>query len=162
MLLRWSKNNIRPPIEELPDFSHMNSPPHTWFPLEEVLCLDGCDLWHGGEDMGTVGSCSLQTVAVVDLSIACFLIHVELNGRETGKRVQWRNCFIIKYFHAFFLNHLSDLCIYKVNLTFNDLLLVLCLIQHTYICKLVIEVHISSTQVSSQQCGMSSEDGCNR
>lgn len=30
----------------------------------------------------------------------------------------------------------------------------------TYICKLVIEVHISSTQVSSQQSGMSGEDGC--
>ena len=31
----------------------------------------------------------------------------------------------------------------------------------TYVCKLVIEVHISSAQVSSQQCGVSGEDGCN-
>lgn len=33
----------------------MNSPPHTWFPLQQMLCLDGSDLGHGGEDVGAVG-----------------------------------------------------------------------------------------------------------
>lgn len=87
MLLHWNKKRHETSHWRTSSFSHMNSPPHTWFPLEEVLCLDGCDLWHGGEDMGTVRSCSLQTVAVVDLSIACFLIHVELSETETGQRV---------------------------------------------------------------------------
>lgn len=60
----------------------MNSPPHTWFPLQQVLCLDGSDLRHSGEDVGAVGGCALYAVAVVDLSITCFLIHIELNGTE--------------------------------------------------------------------------------
>lgn len=64
---------------------HMNSPPHTWFPLQQVLCLDGSDLWDGAEDVGAVGGRPLYAVAVVDLSIAGFLIHIELNGTETGE-----------------------------------------------------------------------------
>lgn len=31
---------------------------------------------------------------------------------------------------------------------------------HTHLCKFVIKIYISSTQVASQQCGMSGEDGC--
>lgn len=31
-----------------------------------------------------------------------------------------------------------------------------------YLRKLVVEVHISSTQIASQQCGMGGEDGGNR
>lgn len=65
-----------------PCIDHMNSPPHTWFPLQQVLCLDGSDLRHSGEDVGAVGGCALYAVAVVDLSITCFLIHIELNGTE--------------------------------------------------------------------------------
>lgn len=61
---------------------HMNSPPHTWFPPQQVLCLDGSNLRHSAEDVGAVGGCPLYAVAVVDLSIAGFLIHVELNGTE--------------------------------------------------------------------------------
>lgn len=60
----------------------MNSPPHTWFPLQQVLCLDGSDLRHGGEDVGAVGGSPLYAVAVVDLSITCLLVHIELNGTE--------------------------------------------------------------------------------
>lgn len=62
----------------------MNSPPRTWFPLQQVLCLDGSNLRHSAEDVGAVGGCPLYAVAVVDLSITGFLIHVELNGTETG------------------------------------------------------------------------------
>lgn len=36
--------------------------------------------------MGAVSSRPLQTVAVVDLSVACFLIHVKLNDMQTGER----------------------------------------------------------------------------
>lgn len=59
---------------------------HTWLPLEEVLCLDGCDLRHGGEDVGAVGGRPLQTVAVVDLPVARFFVHVELGESKTGRR----------------------------------------------------------------------------
>lgn len=39
-------------------------------------------------------------------------------------------------------------------------LLICC--NHMYLSKLVIEVHISSTQIASQQCGMGGKDGGNR
>lgn len=38
----------------------------------------------------------------------------------------------------------------------------MCCSHHTYLCQVVIEVHISSTQVSPQQRSVSGEDGCNR
>lgn len=66
----------------------MNSPPHTWLPLQQVLCLDGSDLRHGGEDVGAVGSCPLDAVAVVDLSVTRFLIHIELNCTEKREKDQ--------------------------------------------------------------------------
>lgn len=59
---------------------------HTWLSLEEVLSLDGCDLGHGGEDVGAVGGRPLQAVAVVNLPVACFFVHVELNERKNSKK----------------------------------------------------------------------------
>ena len=58
--------------------------PLTWFPLEEVLSLNGGDLGHSGEDVSAVGSGSLHAVAMIDLPLACFLVHIEL-GRKRGE-----------------------------------------------------------------------------
>lgn len=55
----------------------------TWFPLEQELCLNSSNLRHRGENVGAVSSCSLQTVAMVDLTIPCFLIHIELSETQT-------------------------------------------------------------------------------
>lgn len=60
----------------------------TWFPLQQVLRLDRCNLWHGGENVGAVSRRSLQTVAMVDLSIPRFLIHVELSKTQDGVTCQ--------------------------------------------------------------------------
>lgn len=57
----------------------------TWFSLEEMFCLNGCDLGHSGEDVGTVGCSPLQTVSVVNLPVTCFFIHIELDETKTGK-----------------------------------------------------------------------------
>jgi hypothetical protein len=59
----------------------MRTHTHTWFPLEQVLCLNGCDLRDGGEDMSAACRCPLQTIPMVDLSIPRLLIHVELRQR---------------------------------------------------------------------------------
>lgn len=39
--------------------THTNSLLHTWFPLEQVFCLDSSNLRHCGEDVGTVCRCTL-------------------------------------------------------------------------------------------------------
>ena len=51
---------------------------HTWFPFEQVLSLDGCDLGDGGEHVGTARCRSLHTVAVVDLSVTRLLVYIKL------------------------------------------------------------------------------------
>lgn len=56
----------------------------TWLSLEEVLSLNGGDLGHRGEDVSAVGSGSLHAVAVIDLPLTCFLVHIEL-GRKGGE-----------------------------------------------------------------------------
>lgn len=166
-------------IQEVFWISHINSPPHTWFPLEQVLCLNGCDLWHSGEDVGAVSSRPLQTVSVVDLPIACFLVHVELNEAQTGETVQWSKllveyvihcianikiiCVIIYSFLIYLQKNQSQPVKWPLSIICVCFIIFLCNNKytgtHTYLWKLVIEVHISSTQVSSQQCGVSGEDG---
>ena len=76
--LRVTEEISLSPVKSLHRLKQENVETHTWFPLEQVLGLNGCDVWHGGEDMSTVSGRPLQTVAMVDLSVACFLVQVEL------------------------------------------------------------------------------------
>lgn len=86
----------------------------TWLPLEEVLCLNGCDLGHGGEDVGTVGGGPFQAVAVVNLPVACFFVHVELNERKKRKK----NSFARKEMRKMYLGSFCSECVaIKLELT---------------------------------------------
>lgn len=74
-----------PSIESLaPSICRDHSSDPTWLPLEEVLSLNGGDLGHCGEDVRTVGGRTLHAVAMIDLPLTGFLVHIEL-GRKGGK-----------------------------------------------------------------------------
>ena len=47
-------------------------------PLKQMLRLLSCYLGNGTEDVCAVCGCPLQTVAVVDLSVTCLCVHIEL------------------------------------------------------------------------------------
>lgn len=52
-----------------------------------MLSLNGGDLGHCSEDVSTVGGCALHAVAVIDLPLTGFLVHVEL-GREGSQGLE--------------------------------------------------------------------------
>lgn len=55
-----------------------------------MLSLDGSDLGHSREDVSAVGCRSLHAVAMIDLSLTRFLVHVELGGkREQSGQENW-------------------------------------------------------------------------
>lgn len=47
-------------------------------PLEKVFCLVACDLWYCGECVSKMRRCPFHAVAMIDLSLACLLVHTEL------------------------------------------------------------------------------------
>ena len=49
--------------------------------LQQTLRLLSCYFGNSAEDVCTVCGCPLQTVAVIDLSVTCLLVHIEL---QTG------------------------------------------------------------------------------
>lgn len=60
----------------------------TWLSMEHMIGLHSCDLGHGGEDMCAVYRGSFQTIPMVDLSLSCLLVYVELY--EIENKTRWK------------------------------------------------------------------------
>ena len=78
VMLAW-----RSPHSSPPELDHIEAVGENdvRLPLQQILCLLSCYLGNGAEDVCAVCGRPLQTVAVVDLSVACLLVHIEL---QTG------------------------------------------------------------------------------
>ena len=48
------------------------------FPLQQMFTLVRGDVRNGGEDIGTVGGGTFDTISMVDPSFSCFVIDVEI------------------------------------------------------------------------------------
>ena len=71
------------PTRSPPELDHIQAigENDVWLSLQQTLRLLSCYFGNGAEDVCAVCGRPLQTVAVVDLSVACLLVHIEL---QTG------------------------------------------------------------------------------
>ena len=75
VMLAWRSSHLSPP-----ELDHIEAVGENdvGLPLQQILCLLSCYLGNGAEDVCAVCGCSLQAVAVIDLSVACLLVDIEL------------------------------------------------------------------------------------
>jgi hypothetical protein len=51
---------------------------HTWLPLQEMLSLVGCDMRDCGKDITTVSGSALDTVSVVNATLASLMVDIKV------------------------------------------------------------------------------------